>query len=195
MRPSRPSASNCVAAADEANARLQLIDHLLAEKELTMTDTVTEETVPALTAVYLRDTLPNYAAEGQLWARFMPALQEQGITPGQFGGCIEHDDEFRESDVDESVFLEVPARHHRPGSARGARRACSTGRGGHRHRPLRRGDPAGPRTHRRLRDRARAEPDARTVDDATTHHFNVYLDDPREVPEDRLRTKVYVPVA
>lgn len=182
------------AAAEEANARLQLIDHLLAEKELTMTDTVTEETVPALTAVYLRDTLPNYAAEGQLWARFMPALLEQGLAPGQFGGCIEHDDEFRESDVDESVFLEVPT-----GTTAQAPLGVLVA-------PVRRAvvatvtgpyAEAMPRAHELIGAYVTEHglTLTRTVDDVTTHHFNVYLDDPSEVPEDRLRTKVYVPVA
>jgi hypothetical protein len=42
----------------------------------------------------------------------MPALAAQGIPPSGQGGSIEHDEEFRESDVDESVFLAVP-----PGTA------------------------------------------------------------------------------
>lgn len=33
-----------------------------------MTDTVTEEIIPARTVVYLRGTIDNYAAEGQLWS-------------------------------------------------------------------------------------------------------------------------------
>ena len=74
-----------------------------------MTDTVSLTTLPARTLVHLRGTVPDYAGEGLLWERFLPALQAQDIVPIGPGGCIEHDDEFRESDVDESVFLEVPA--------------------------------------------------------------------------------------
>lgn len=182
-----------LAAAEEASARLRLIDHLLSEKELTMTDTVTEETVPARTIVYLRDTVPNYAAEGQLWERFMPALAEQDVTPGMLGGCIEHDDEFRESDVDESVFVEVPA----DTTARDPLSVLDV--------PARRAVVAAVRgPYAEAISRAHELIGAymtehgltptRTADDITTHHYNVYLDDPRDVPEDRLRTKVYVPV-
>ncbi len=180
------------AAADEANARLRLIDHLLAEKELTMTDTVTEEAIPARTIVYLRDTMPNYAAEGQLWERFLPALQQQGITPGQLCGCIEHDDEFRESDVDESVFFEVPAHTTAQAPlnvvASPARRAVvATVTGPYAE--------AIPRAHELIGAylTEHGMTPTRTADDVTTHHYNLYLDDPREVPGDRLRTKVYVP--
>lgn len=182
-----------VAAAEKANARLRLIDHLLSEKELTMTDSVTEETVPARTIAYLRDTVPTYAAEGQLWERLMPAIAEQDIRPGMLGGCIEHDDEFRESDVDESVFVEVPA----DATARDplsvlvvpARRAVVASVTGPYAEAI-------PRAHE-LIGAYMAEHGltlTRTADDITTHHYNVYLDDPRDVPEDRLRTKVYVPV-
>lgn len=64
-------------AADEALARLRLIDHLLSEKEPTMTDTVTEEIIPARTVVYLRGTIDNYAAEGQLWERLFPRFSSK----------------------------------------------------------------------------------------------------------------------
>ncbi|MFN3007325.1 MerR family transcriptional regulator [Mycolicibacterium wolinskyi] len=182
-----------VAAAEEATARLRLIDHLLSEKELTMTDTVTEETVPGRTIVYLRDTVPNYAAEGQLWERFMPAIAEQNIMPGMLGGCIEHDDEFRESDVDESVFVEVPAET----TARDPLEVLTV--------PARRAVVAtvtGPyaeaisKAHELISAYMTQHGLAltRTADDITTHHYNVYLDDPCDVPEERVRTKVYVPV-
>lgn len=35
---------------------------------------------------------------------------------------------------------------------------------------------------------------SRTPDDPATHHFNVYLNEPGSVPDEQLRTKVYVPV-
>ncbi|MFT4125319.1 MAG: MerR family DNA-binding transcriptional regulator [Gordonia sp. (in: high G+C Gram-positive bacteria)] len=34
---------------------------------------------------------------------------DQGIAASGADGCIEHDADFRESEVDESVFVEVPA--------------------------------------------------------------------------------------
>ncbi|WP_435594786.1 MerR family transcriptional regulator [Tsukamurella tyrosinosolvens] len=179
------------AAAEDAAARLRLIDTLI--REPTMTDTVSLTTLPARTLVHLRGTVPDYAGEGLLWERFLPALRAQDIVPIGPGGCIEHDDEFRESDVDESVFLEVPG-----GTVAAA--------------PLDVIDAPSTRAVEAVVDGPYAEAIprahevigayvaehgltlARTVDDPATHHFNVYLNDPSAVPEDELRTRVVVPV-
>lgn len=181
------------AAAEEAFGRLRLLDHLLSEKDTTMTDTVTVETVPAQTLIYLRDTVPNYAAEGQLWERFLPALQAQGIAAGQLGGVIEHDDEFREHDVDESVFLEVAGGTSAAAplhilAAPERRAVVATVVGPYQE--------AIPRAHELIGAYVAEHGLAltRTVDDPATHHFNVYLDDPCTVPQEALRTRVYVPV-
>ena len=180
-----------VAAADRVAARLTLLDSILQEP--TMTDTVSEITLPARTLVYLRGTVPDYAGEGLLWQRFLPALREQGITAGATGGCIEHDDEFREADVDESVFVEVA-----DGTTAGAPLGVlATG-------PLRAvvATVEGPypqaigRAHELIGAYV-AEHGlelSRTPDDPATHHFNVYLNDPSKVPEADLRTQVFVPV-
>ncbi|MEH3142631.1 MAG: MerR family transcriptional regulator [Mycobacterium kyogaense] len=182
-----------VAAAADANARLRHIDYLLSERESSMTDTITEEVIPAQTLVYLRDVVTNYAAEGQLWGRFMPALQQQGLATGQLCGCIEHDDEFRESDVDESVFVNVPDETTveaplKVVAAQERRAVVATVTGPY--------SEAIPRAHELIGAYMSKHGLSltRTADDVTTHHFNLYLDDPREVPEDRLRTKVCVPV-
>ncbi|WP_238390533.1 MULTISPECIES: GyrI-like domain-containing protein [unclassified Mycolicibacterium] len=158
-----------------------------------MTDTVTEEMIPARTVVYLRDTIDNYAAERQLWERLFPALQEQGIVSGGPGGTIEHDDEFRESDVDESVFVEVA--NGTTASAplavltTGERRAVVATVVGPFHEAI-------PRAHELIGAYVseRGLTLSRTPDDPSTHHFNVYLDQPCTVPDEQLRTKVYVPV-
>ncbi|WP_449561031.1 MerR family transcriptional regulator [Mycolicibacterium mageritense] len=180
-------------AADEALARLRLIDHLLSEKEPTMTDTVTEEIVPARTVVYLRGTIDNYAAEGQLWERLFPALQQQGITPVGPGGTIEHDDEYRESDVDESVFVAVADGTSAAAPlgvlTTGERRAVVATVVGPYHEAISRAHEligAYVAEHRLAL--------SRTPDDPATHHFNVYLNEPGSVPDEQLRTKVYVPV-
>ncbi|ADG78872.1 Transcriptional regulator, MerR family OS=Tsukamurella paurometabola (strain ATCC 8368 / DSM/ CCUG 35730 / CIP 100753 / JCM 10117 / KCTC 9821 / NBRC 16120/ NCIMB 702349 / NCTC 13040) OX=521096 GN=Tpau_2263 PE=4 SV=1 [Tsukamurella paurometabola] len=184
-------------AADEAIGRLRLLDQLLTEKDTAMDSTTTEtvavETVPARTVASLRGTVADYAAEGTLWERLFPALQEQGIVPGALGGCIEHDDEFREHDVDESVFVDVPAgtTAHAPVRILNLpeRRAVVAAVVGPYHEAI-------PRAHE-LIGAAVAEQGltlTRTTGDPATHHFNVYLDDPCAVPPERLRTKVYVPV-
>lgn len=95
---------------DQAQQRLDLLDRLIAEPEgMPMSITVTRTTIPERTLVTLRGVIPSYFEEGLLWARFIPMLQEQGLQPIGPGGCIEHDEEFKESDVDESVWLPVPA--------------------------------------------------------------------------------------
>ncbi len=180
-----------VSAAERAAARLTLIDTLLEEP--TMTDTVAEITLPACTLVYLRGTVPDYAGEGLLWQRFLPALRELGVEPAGPGGCIEHDDEFRESDVDESVFVEVPegttAQAPLGVLAIGEMRAvAATVEGPY---PL-----AMPRAHELIGAYIAAHGLvlSRTPEDPATHHFNVYLNDPTTVPEEELRTRVFVPV-
>lgn len=72
-----------------------------------MSITITRNTVPARTIVTLRGTIPTYSDEGQLWGRFIPLLERQGIRPTGPGGAIEHDEEFKEAQVDESVWLPV----------------------------------------------------------------------------------------
>lgn len=99
---------------EAARDRLRALDRMLAEsshtKETSMPDIKVELTdLPAMTIVSLRGTVANYSAEGELWADFMPAIGAQQIPVTGPGGCIEHDGEFRESDVTESVFLPVPA--------------------------------------------------------------------------------------
>ena len=90
-----------------AQNRLALITRLLSQEEPTMSITVQRTTVPELTAVSLRGTVPTYSDEGRLWERMMPALAEQGIVPIGPGGVIEHDEEFTERDVDLQIFIPV----------------------------------------------------------------------------------------
>lgn len=181
--------------ADAARRRLAALDRMLAEeKEPTMPDIAAALTqLPAQTVVFLRGTIPNYAAEGSLWERFLPALAGQGVRPSGGGGTIEHDGEFRESDVDESVFLAVS-----PGTAvtaplgtldlpaRSAVVATVTG-------PY---QEAIPRAHEAI-SAYLAEHGlrpSRSVEDVATHHFNVYVNTPADVREEQLETRVYLPV-
>lgn len=90
-----------------AQTRLSLINRLLDEGEPTMSITISRTTIPEMTVVTLRGTVPTYSDEGQLWAQMMPLLAAQGITPIGPCGVIEHDDQYTEHDVDLSIFLPV----------------------------------------------------------------------------------------
>lgn len=92
-----------------ARQRLGLIDQMLTDtQELTMNPiTVKRSTLPAMTVVSLRGTIPSYSDEGQLWQQLIPELQRQGITATGPGGCVEHDPTYVESDPDVSVWLPV----------------------------------------------------------------------------------------
>lgn len=183
---------------DEAAAatqRVHLIDSLLNQlKETTMTTIdVTRRSLPPATLASYRATVPTYAAEGTLWDVLIPALRAQGVRPIGPGGCIEHDEEFKEADVTESAFLEVA-----PGTKLAA--------------PLTRLDaPARDIVVARVRGPyAEAIPSGHgaiaaylaehglrpswTADDPTTHVFNVYLTDPSTTAAPDLLTEVCVPV-
>lgn len=90
-----------------ARERLSLIDRMLTPGEIPMPIQLNRTAVPAMTVVALRGTVPSYSDEGRLWERLMPALQQQGIRPVGPCGVIEHDDEYREADVDLSVYCPV----------------------------------------------------------------------------------------
>ncbi|QIM15611.1 MerR family transcriptional regulator [Leucobacter insecticola] len=73
-----------------------------------MTD-VTLTTLPAMHLASLRETLPSYGDEGTLWEEMWPLLQQSGVAfpAGGISGATFHDPEFRESDVDVEVWIQV----------------------------------------------------------------------------------------
>ncbi|MEU1545785.1 MerR family transcriptional regulator [Nocardia sp. NPDC005745] len=182
--------------AASARHRLALIERMLDRNELEniLSDIEVELIdIPAQTLVTLRGTVENYAAEGELWERFVPELQRQNIAITGAGGCIEHDGEFRETDVDESVFVETAAGVEAQGPLVAlhfpVRRAvCATVTG-----PF---AEMIPQAHDRIaafiNDNGLRI--ARTDDDVSTHHFNVYRNDPSQVPESEAMISVAVPV-
>ncbi|MEU1998164.1 MerR family transcriptional regulator [Nocardia gamkensis] len=182
--------------ATSARHRLALIERMLDRNELenVLSDIEVELIdIPAQTLVTLRGTVENYAAEGELWERFVPELQRQNIAITGAGGCIEHDGEFRETDVDESVFVEtaagVEARSPLVALHFPVRRAvCATVTG-----PF---AEMIPQAHDRIaafiNDNGLRI--ARTDDDVSTHHFNIYRNDPSQVPESEAMISVTVPV-
>lgn len=178
-----------------ATERIALLDALIDHGGIPMSITVTRRTVPARTLVGLRGTVSSYDHEGELWARFMPELTAQGLTPVGPGGVIENDPDYRESDVDETVWLPVA-----PGTTAGP--------------PLLLLDlPAvevamaevtGPyslitEAHSRIEDFLREEGRSVAARDSEApveqRVFNVYLNDPGQAAPEELRTQVCVPLA
>lgn len=92
------------AAFDRINAYLQ---------ETTMNIDVRQIHMPAMTVAALRRVLPSYGGEGRLWQEIGPLMARSGAPmPGHdegIGGATFHDPEYRESDVDVEVWLQVPA--------------------------------------------------------------------------------------
>lgn len=171
----------------------RLLDHNYLENMMSHIDIDIIE-IPAQTLVTLRGTVANYAAEKELWERFGPELQCQQVTITGPGGCIEHDEEFRESDVDESVFVETAA-----GAVAAApltvvrfparRAVCATVTG-----PF---AEMIPQAHDRIAAfiKENGLRLARVADDLSTHHFNIYRNDPRQVAPAEAVTSVLVPIA
>lgn len=90
-----------------AQGKLVLINRMLEHGERNMSINLRRETIPAMTIVSLRGSVPTYSHEGQLWQKMFPLLNEQSIRPIGPSGVIEHNDEFTEHDVDLSIFLPV----------------------------------------------------------------------------------------
>ncbi|MDN5724350.1 MAG: MerR family transcriptional regulator [Propionibacteriales bacterium] len=171
-----------------AQHRLTLIDQMRQAHRLenTMSITIDQHTFAARRIIGLRDTIPTYGDEGQLWGRFMPALQSQGIDITGLGGAINHDDGFKESDVDTEVWLEVAdgTTAQDPLSVRDlpeqpALRATLVG-------PY---DQIGEACDRLAR---RAADENLTM---TGGMHYVYLNDPSSTAPEELRTEIYLPIA
>ncbi|MCG7311114.1 GyrI-like domain-containing protein [Brachybacterium sp. ACRRE] len=175
-----------------SQGRLSLITRLLDEGEPTMSITLTRTTVPAMTAVALRGTVPTYSDEGRLWQRMMPALAAQGIAPVGPGGVIEHDDQYMDHDPDLSIFLpvpvgteaadeleiiELPARDCLVARVTGAYDQISE-------------------AHDLINERLASEGLAARADGTLAGHaFNIYLTSPDQVSEEEQLTDVCQPLA
>ncbi len=175
-----------------AQGRVALVNRLLDQGEATMSITVDRTTVPAMTLVRLRGTVPTYSDEGQLWQQMMPALSAQSITPIGPCGVIEHDDQYTERDVDLSIFMPVA-----PGTKAEAplevvdlpARDCLVAR------------VIGPydqitTAHDVINARIAADGlRVRSDDTLAAHAFNLYLTTPDRVSAEELVTEVYEPLA
>lgn len=80
-------------------------------KESTMDINVHRAQMPAMTVASLRRVLPSYGDEGALWQEIGALLGAAGIPMPEhdegIGGATFHDLEYRESDVDVEVWLQV----------------------------------------------------------------------------------------
>lgn len=175
-----------------AKARVSLITRMLDNGEDLMPITLTRTTVPAMTVIALRGTVPSYAHETELWARLMPILAERSISPIGPCGVIEHDEEFTERDVDLSIFvpvapgtltdaplelLELPARDCLVARVQGSYDQITT-------------------AHDLINARITAEGLSYRDDGSLAGKaFNLYLNTPEEASEDELLTEVHQPLA
>lgn len=175
-----------------AQGRLTLITRMLDQGEPSMSITINRVTVPAMTVVALRGTVPTYSDEPMLWERMMPAVTAQGLTPAGPCGVIEHDPEYTERDVDLSIFLPVE-----PGTVAEApleilelpERDCLMARvvG-----PYSQITEAHDRINARLVEEGLSVSDG---DSAADRAFNLYLTTMDQVPPEELITEVYEPLA
>lgn len=113
-----------IAEAAAASARIQEVDDLITGlEEPLMSVTVTHRTDPARTVASLRGVIPTYADEARLWERLMPALFQAGaqLAPDARAVAVFHDEDYRETDCDVEVRLEVAAPFTPPDGADGVR--------------------------------------------------------------------------
>lgn len=101
-----------------ARGRLELLDRLLTEIRHTQEDamnttaldlTIDRDTFAARTVASLRGIIPGYGDEARLWQQVMPLLAQQQVPITGPCGALDHDEDYREADVDVEVWVPVPA--------------------------------------------------------------------------------------
>ncbi|MCL2802931.1 MAG: MerR family transcriptional regulator [Micrococcales bacterium] len=104
-------ASGLAAAAQHIADQQSLLDSICQQlEEPSMSFPVEQRNIPAMRVLSLRRTVANYAAEAELWAEFGQQAIPDGIKPGPFGrtfGATFYDPDFKEADVDMSVWAEL----------------------------------------------------------------------------------------
>ncbi|MDR0365566.1 MAG: MerR family transcriptional regulator [Bifidobacteriaceae bacterium] len=94
---------------DSMNAAFERISTYLQES--TMDINVHQRHMPAMTVAALRRILPSYNAEGELWQEIGPLMGQSGApmpSDGSgIGGATFLDPDYRESDVDVEVWMQV----------------------------------------------------------------------------------------
>ena len=103
-------------AAEEAARRLRLLDtaiERLRKDEAQMKYDVTVKTIPARTVASVRQIIPGYDREGDLWSIYCQETARMNIQDGdpvQYT-AVYHDGEYRESDVDVEIQKSVTGRY------------------------------------------------------------------------------------
>jgi effector-binding domain-containing protein len=94
---------------DQVQQRLAVLDRLVHQlEEQQMTIEVHTTTLPAMTIAAVRDVIPSYADEPQLWERLMPQLLANRVSLTGIGGATFHDEDYQDTDVDVEVWLQIP---------------------------------------------------------------------------------------
>ena len=98
-------------AMEEAERRLRLLDTALVRlrKDESMQYDVTVKTIPERQVASVRQIIPRYDREGDLWGIFCQETARMHIQDGDPSLCaaVFHDREFRESDVDVEIQKSV----------------------------------------------------------------------------------------
>lgn len=98
-------------AAEEAERRLQLLDTAIQRlrKDEDMKYDVTIKTIPARTVASVRQIIPSYDREGDLWGIFCQETAGMNIQNGDPVLCtaVFHDGEYKEADVDVEIQKSV----------------------------------------------------------------------------------------
>lgn len=99
------------AEAEETERRLRLLDTALVRlrKDESMQYDVTVKTIPERQVASVRQIIPRYDREGDLWGIFCQETARMHIQDGDPSLCaaVFHDREFRESDVDVEIQKSV----------------------------------------------------------------------------------------
>ena len=92
-------------------AALDRVSTALRGQTIMSTIDVTVAHLPEMTFASLRRTLPGYGDEGLLWQDLVPLATQSGaeLAPDGISGATFHDPEYRESDVDVEVWMQVTA--------------------------------------------------------------------------------------
>lgn len=98
-------------AAIQAAQKLRALQRLIERtKEDAMNFEVNRRSIEPMMIVSLRKIIPTYGDEGLLWEEMGPLLAQAGIGWDQIGmgGAIFHDPDYKESDCDVEVWMQIP---------------------------------------------------------------------------------------